>query len=77
MASLRDITSTLEGSSILKVLKLSTVVTGDTIKWAIPMKDFMYRFSTADAGVVAYSATTQLFTITVSNTPDITIWILL
>ena len=77
MASLRDITSTLEGQSIIKVIKLSTVVTGDTIKYAGPMKSFMYRLSTADAAVVSYSATTQLFTITVSNTPDITIWILL
>ncbi len=78
MASLRtDNTIGLGGQGIISTLRLATCVTGDTIKWALPMKGFIpVNETTSDAISVTYSTTTQLFTITVANTPNIAIHIL-
>ena len=78
MASLRtDNTIGLGGQGVIKTLRLASCVTGDTIKWALPMKGFIpVNETTSDAISVTYSTTTQLFTITVANTPNIAIHIL-
>lgn len=78
MASLRtDSTPGLGGQGIISTLKLAAAVTGDTIKWSLPMKGFIpVNESTADALSVTYTAATQLFTVTVANTPNIAIHIL-
>ncbi len=78
MASLRtDNTIGLGGQGIIRTLRLATCVTGDTIKWALPMKGFIpVNETTSDAISATYSTTTQLFTITVANTPNIAIHIL-
>ena len=78
MASLRtDNTLGLGGQGVIKTLKLASAVTGDTIKWALPMKGFIpVNETTTDALTATYSTTTQLFTVTVANTPNIAIHIL-
>ena len=78
MASLRtDNTIGLGGQGVIRTLRLATCVTGDTIKWALPMKGFIpVNETTSDAISATYSTTTQLFTITVANTPNIAIHIL-
>ena len=78
MASLRtDATFGTGGQSIIKTLKIATCVTGDTVKWALPMKGYIpVNESTTDAITATYSTTTQLFTITVANTPNIAIHII-
>lgn len=77
MASLRADSTYKEGQSIVRVLKLATAVTGDTISYKGPVKGFVpVNESTTDAVTATYNATTQLFTVTVANTPDIAIWIL-
>ncbi len=78
MASLRtDNTIGLGGQGVIRTLRLATCVTGDTIKWALPMKGFIpVNESTTDAVTATYSPTTQLFTITVANTPNVAIHIL-
>lgn len=77
MASLRtDATVGTGGQGITKILRLATCVTGDTIKWALPMKGFIpVNETTSDAISASYSTTTQLFTVTVANTPNIAIHI--
>lgn len=79
MASLRtDATFGLGGQGIIKTLRIASCVTGDTVAWNLPMKGFIpVNETTADAVTAAYNTTTQLFTITVANTPDIAIHILL
>ncbi len=79
MASLRDTDVThLEGQSIVKVLHLPAAVTGDTITFNAPVKSFIgVNKTTTDALSVSYSTTTHLFTVTVANTPDVDIWVLL
>lgn len=77
MASLRTAASVPQGQGIFKVFKISACVTGDTIKVAMPVKAWVpVNETTADAINATYSTTTQLFTITVANTPDIAIWVL-
>lgn len=77
MASLRTPTAGLGGQGVLRTIRVATCVTGDTVKWALPMKGFIpVNESTADAVTASYSTTTQLFTITVANTPNIAIHIL-
>ncbi len=78
MASLRtDSTFGVGGQGVIKTLHLATCVTGDTIKWALPMKGYIpVNESTTDAVTATYSTTTQLFTITVANTPNVAIHII-
>ena len=76
MASLRtDATYPDGGQSVVKILKLDTVVTGDTITYKHPVRAWIpVNETTADALSVAFSSNT--FTITVANTPDIAIIII-
>lgn len=78
MASLRtDATFGNGGQGIIKTLKIAACVTGDTVKWAMPMKGYIpVNLTTTDAISATYDTTTQLFTITVANTPDIAIHII-
>lgn len=78
MASLRTDSTYKEGQSIVRVLRLAAAVTGDTISYKQPVKSWIgVNRTTTDALSVAYDTTTQLFTVTVANTPDIDIWILM
>ena len=77
MASLRTAASISFGQGILTVYKISACVTGDTLKVAMPVQAWIpVNQTTTDAISAAYSPSTQLFTITVANTPDIAIWVL-
>lgn len=77
MASLRTDSTYKEGQSIIRVLKLAAAVTGDTISYKGTVKAFVpVNETTTDALTATYDSTTQLFTVTVANTPDIAIWIL-
>ena len=77
MASLRTDIAVREAQSIIKVIHLAAAVTGDTITWKLPMKSFVVQNqTTTDVVGAIYSSTTQLFTLTVANTPDVDIWIL-
>jgi hypothetical protein len=78
MASLRaDATFGNGGQGIIKTLKIASCVTGDTVAWDLPMKGFIpVNESTSDAVTATYDTTTQLFTITVANTPNIAIHII-
>lgn len=77
MASLRTVSSIASGQGIVTVANISACVTGDTLAWAAPVKSWVVvNKTTTDAVTATYSSTTQLFTITVANTPDIAIWIL-
>lgn len=74
MASLRDadITTSYGGQGVMTVLKLTACVTGDTVTYKNPVKAWIpINETTTDAITASYSPTTQLFTITVANTPDI------
>lgn len=78
MASLRTDSTYKEGQSVVRVLSLAAAVTGDTISYKGTVKSWIgVNKTTSDALSVAYSTTTQLFTVTVANTPDIDIWVLL
>ncbi len=78
MASLRTPATNSSGQGIVKVLGISSCVTGDTLSYKGPVKSWMVvNKTTTDAVTATYSTTTNLFTITVANTPDIDIWILL
>lgn len=78
MASLRTPASVSDGGQgIIKVLKISSCVTGDTVSFKNAVKGWqVVNRTTADAVTATYSGTTQLFTITVANTPDIDLWVL-
>ena len=77
MASLRTPTGNDGGQGIIKVLSVSACVTGDTVTYKGPVRGWVgVNKTTADALNVTYSTTTQLFTATVANTPDIDIWVL-
>ncbi len=77
MASLRTGTPGLGGQGVLRTVRISACVTGDTLKWALPMKGYIVvNETTTDAVTATYSPTTQLFTVTVANTPDVAIHIL-
>ncbi len=76
MASLRDadVSTNDGGGAILTVLNLAACVTGDTITHKNAVRGWIpVNRTTTDAISVSYSATTQLFTVTVANTPDISI----
>lgn len=76
MASLRTPTPRDGGQGIFQVLKIPSCVTGDTVTWKNGMTAyFAVNRTTTDAVTVTYSATTQLFTITVANTPDIDLFV--
>jgi hypothetical protein len=77
MASLRTAATVGEGQSIVKVFNISTCVTGDTI--AVPPNHgfLVVNKTTTDATSASYSSATGLVTITVANTPDVAVWILL
>lgn len=76
MASLRTPASVVEGQSIVRLLRISACVTGDTInvpqgtKAIIPVNE-----STTDAITATLSA--GVATITVANTPNVAVWCLL
>lgn len=76
MASLRDadITTKGGGQGVMTVIDLAAAVTSDTITFKGPVRGFIpVNRTTADAISVSYSYTTQLFTVVVANTPDISI----
>ena len=77
MASLRTAALTTEAQSIVRVFKISACVTGDTI--AVPQNKgtLVVNLTTTDAISHTYSSTTGLVTITVANTPDAAVWVLL
>ncbi len=77
MASLRTAALTTEAQSIVRVFKISSCVTGDTL--AVPQNKgtWIANVSTTDAATHSYSATTGLVTVTVANTPDILVFVLL
>ena len=77
MASLRTPASSAEAQSIVKVLRITACVTGDTI--AVPPNKGVQvvNESSADAVTGVYSASTGLVTLTVANTPNIAVWVLL
>jgi len=79
MASLRDsdITTNDGGQGVIRIIKLATCVTGDTITYKGPVRAFIpVNETTADAISATYDASTQLFTVTVANTPDIAILVI-
>lgn len=76
MASLRTPASSVEGQSIVKVLRITSCVTGDTVTCPPSTKAvFVVNESTTDAATVTLSA--GVATITVANTPTIALWCLL
>ncbi len=77
MASLRTAATVERGQGIVTVYDISSCVTGDTLKVAMPVKSWVVvNKTTTDAVTATYSSTTQLFTVTVANTPDVAIWVL-
>jgi GTP1/Obg family GTP-binding protein len=77
MASLRTPTPIECGIPAIRILKVASCVTGDTVYVAGPVKSWIVsNLTTADATSASYSTTTKLFTITVANTPDIHLWIM-
>lgn len=76
MASLRTPAAVYEGQSIIKVIKISSCVTGDTVNVPASTKAVIpVNVSTTDAVTATLSA--GVATITVANTPDINLWCLL
>lgn len=76
MASLRDadVTTNDGGQGIMTILNLGACVTGDTITHKNPVRAWIpVNRTTADAISATYDYSTQLFTVTVANTPDISI----
>lgn len=77
MASLRTPTAPECGQSIVRVLSVPACVTGDTVAYHNRVGSFLVvNKTTTDAISITWNATTQLFTITVANTPDVDIWVL-
>jgi hypothetical protein len=76
MASLRTPASVAEGQSIVKVVRISACVTGDTVNVPISTKAVIpVNESTTDA--VTATLLAGVATITVANTPTIALWCLL
>lgn len=76
MASLRTPAAVYEGQSIVKVIKISSCVTGDTVKVPANTKAIIaVNITTADAIYATLSA--GVATIVVANTPDVNLWCLL
>ena len=77
MASLRTPTPRDGGQGIFQILKIPSCVTGDTVAYKNNVTGwFVVNRTTADAVTATWSPTTQLFTITVANTPDIDLFVL-
>lgn len=77
MASLRTPSTNDGGQGVIKVLNVSACVTGDTVKYTGPVRAWVpVNRTTADAVTATYSSTTRLFTITVANTPDVSILVI-
>lgn len=77
MASLRTPTAKEIGQGVVRVLSIASCVTGDTVTYKEKVGSFLVvNKTTTDAASITYNATTQLFAITVANTPDIDIWVL-
>lgn len=76
MASLRTPTPRDGAQGIFQILKIPSCVTGDTVAFKGSVCGWIVvNRTTADAVTATYSSTTQLFTITVANTPDIDLWV--
>lgn len=76
MASLRTPASVAEGQSIIRVFRISTCVTGDTLTVPVNTKAVIaVNESTTDAISATLSA--GVVTITVANTPNVAVWCLL
>lgn len=76
MASLRTPASSVEGQSIVRLLRITSCVTGDTVTVPTNCKAvFPVNESTTDAVTATLSA--GVATITVANTPTIALWCLL
>ena len=72
MASLRVPTVGDGGQGVVKILKIPTCVTSDTVSYKDPVRAWVCNNrTTADAVTATYSSTTNLFTIVVANTPDV------
>ncbi len=77
MASLRTPTAKEVGQGVVRVLTVTSCVTGDTVTYKEKVGSFLVvNKTTTDAASITYDATTKLFTITVANTPDVDIWVL-
>lgn len=77
MASLRTPTTRDGGQGIFDILKISACVTGDTVSYKNQVTGWVVtNRTTTDAVTATYSVTTQLFTITVANTPDIDLFVM-
>lgn len=76
MASLRTPASVVEGQSIVKVIRISSCVTGDTVTVPTSTKAvFAVNESTTDA--ISASLSAGVATIVVANTPNVALWCLL
>lgn len=76
MASLRTPASTVEGQGILRVFRITSCVTGDTLTVPVNTKAVIaVNESTADAISATLSA--GVVTIVVANTPNVAVWCLL
>lgn len=76
MASLRTAASFAEGQSIVKVFRITSCVTSDTLKVPVNTKAvFAVNESTADA--ISCSLLAGVVTIVVANTPNVAVWCLL
>ena len=76
MASLRTPDSIAEGQSVIKVVRILSCVTGDTVNVPISTKAVIpVNESSADAVTATLAA--GVATITVANTPTIALWCLL
>ncbi len=77
MASLRTPTGKECGQGVVRVLTVTSCVTGDTVHYGEKVGSFLVvNKTTTDAISITWTAATGLFTITVANTPDVDIWIL-
>lgn len=76
MASLRTPASAVEGQSIVRLLRISACVTGDTVTVPTGTKAvFAVNESTTDA--ISASLSAGVATVTVANTPNVAVWCLL
>ncbi len=76
MASLRTPASSVEGQSIVRVLRITSCVTGDTLTVPTSTKAVIaVNESTTDAVTATLAA--GVVTVTVANTPTIAVWCLL
>ncbi len=77
MASLRTATPIDGGQSVFRIFKIPTCVTGDTVYVSGAVRGWILNnLTTADAVTATFSTTTNLFTITVANTPDIHLFVI-